>query len=242
MPSRRCARTATSSWSRPATRFRDRPERGRQGRSPSAPTRSPTARRSTPPTPAYANRLHLASPASPPSAATGDNGYVSSARNDDYPASLSGRDRRRRHEHRWPAAKRPRVRRVGLVWRRLRLRSSRRPKPSYQTDTGCAGRSYADVSADADPNTGLGVYDTGNGGWLLVGGTSLATPLIAAYEAVTGVDADRSPQWAYTEQRAAQRPHLRLDRRLPRRTSPTSATPARLRRPHRRWAPSPALS
>ena len=28
-------------------------------------------------------------------------------------------------------------------------------KPSYQTDTGCTGRSYADVSADAQPSTGL---------------------------------------------------------------------------------------
>ncbi len=73
------------------------------------------------------------------------------------------------------------------------------PKPSYQSDPGCAGRSYADVSADADPNTGLGVYDTGSGGWVLVGGTSLATPLIAAGEAVTGV-AGSTPQWAYTDQ------------------------------------------
>ena len=51
------------------------------------------------------------------------------------------------------------------------------------------GRAYADVSADADPNTGLAIYDSGQGGWLLVGGTSLAAPLIAAYEAVTGIDA-----------------------------------------------------
>ncbi|MGH2876691.1 MAG: hypothetical protein ACRDLV_10610, partial [Solirubrobacteraceae bacterium] len=71
-------------------------------------------------------------------------------------------------------------------------------KPSYQTDTGCTGRSYSDVSADADPSTGLTVYDSGNGGWLLVGGTSLSTPLIAGYEAVTGVDA-ATPQWAYAD-------------------------------------------
>ena len=36
------------------------------------------------------------------------------------------------------------------------------PKPSWQTDTGCAKRTVADVSADADPNSGLGVYDTYN--------------------------------------------------------------------------------
>jgi len=69
-------------------------------------------------------------------------------------------------------------------------------KPSYQSDSGCTGRSYADLSADADPNTGLATYD--NGQWLQIGGTSLATPLIAAYYAITGV-ADSTPQWAYND-------------------------------------------
>src|SRR5579884_1409405 len=53
-------------------------------------------------------------------------------------------------------------------------------KPSWQTDTGCAKRSVADVSADADPNTGAAVYDSvsyqGQTGWFQVGGTSLASP------------------------------------------------------------------
>ena len=67
-------------------------------------------------------------------------------------------------------------------------------KPAYQSDTGCTGRSYADLSADANPETGLAVYD--NGSWLEIGGTSLATPLIAAYYAITGVT-NSSSQWAY---------------------------------------------
>jgi PKD repeat protein len=71
-------------------------------------------------------------------------------------------------------------------------------KPSWQTDTGCTGRSYADLSADADPSTGLIVYDSSDGGWLLIGGTSLSTPLISAYYAITGVSAS-SPQWAYSD-------------------------------------------
>ncbi len=71
-------------------------------------------------------------------------------------------------------------------------------KPSWQPDGACTGRAYVDVSADGDPATGLAVYDSGNGGWLLAGGTSLASPLIAAYEAVTGV-AGTTPQWAYTD-------------------------------------------
>ncbi len=70
-------------------------------------------------------------------------------------------------------------------------------KPSYQTDKGCAKRAYADLSADGDPATGLKIYDSGNGGWMMAGGTSLATPLIAAYYAVTGVSSAGTPAWAY---------------------------------------------
>ena len=69
-------------------------------------------------------------------------------------------------------------------------------KPSYQTDTGCTGRSYSDVSADAQPSTGLRVYGSLNGGWGVWGGTSLSSPLIAAYLAITGIEAS-SPGWAY---------------------------------------------
>jgi hypothetical protein len=71
-------------------------------------------------------------------------------------------------------------------------------KPSFQTDTGCTGRSYGDVSADADPSTGLDVYSTYDGGWLQVGGTSLATPLVAAYSALTGAASTSvNAAWAY---------------------------------------------
>ncbi len=63
-------------------------------------------------------------------------------------------------------------------------------KPSWQNDTGCSGRTVADVSADADPNTGAAVYDSvtyvGQSGWFQVGGTSLAAPLIASVYALTG--------------------------------------------------------
>jgi len=63
-------------------------------------------------------------------------------------------------------------------------------KPSWQTDTGCSRRTVADVSADADPNTGAAVYDSvpysGQSGWFQVGGTSLASPLIAGVYALAG--------------------------------------------------------
>ncbi|GAB3964662.1 hypothetical protein GCM10029978_025660 [Actinoallomurus acanthiterrae] len=65
--------------------------------------------------------------------------------------------------------------------------SSYDPKPSWQKDSGCSKRSVADVSAVADPNTGLAVYDTyGTGGWLVVGGTSASSPLIAGVYALAG--------------------------------------------------------
>ncbi len=66
-------------------------------------------------------------------------------------------------------------------------------RPAYQSgiDTGCPNaRATADVSADADPATGLAVYDTlGQDGWLQVGGTSLAAPLVAAMYALAGTPA-----------------------------------------------------
>src|SRR5579859_3787821 len=64
------------------------------------------------------------------------------------------------------------------------------PKPSWQKDTGCSNRTVADVSAVADPNTGVSVYDSysyqGRSGWLVFGGTSVASPIIASVYALGG--------------------------------------------------------
>jgi subtilase family serine protease len=63
-------------------------------------------------------------------------------------------------------------------------------KPSWQTDGGCARRTVADVSAIADPNTGVAVYDSyayrGSSGWMVFGGTSVAAPVIAGVYALGG--------------------------------------------------------
>jgi len=56
--------------------------------------------------------------------------------------------------------------------------------------TGCAGRAVADVSAVADPATGVAVYDSdsdeGAAGWLEFGGTSASAPLVAGIFALGG--------------------------------------------------------
>ena len=69
-------------------------------------------------------------------------------------------------------------------------------KPAWQLDSGCATRTVADVSAVADPATGAAVYSSSNGGWLVFGGTSLASPIVAAYDALVGAAA-ASPQYPY---------------------------------------------
>jgi subtilase family serine protease len=63
------------------------------------------------------------------------------------------------------------------------------PKPSWQKDA-CANRNVADVSANADPNTGVAVYDStpseGGAGWEVVGGTSESSPIVASIFALAG--------------------------------------------------------
>ncbi|HLV81333.1 MAG TPA: hypothetical protein VKT32_13695 [Chthonomonadaceae bacterium] len=62
--------------------------------------------------------------------------------------------------------------------------SSQEARPFYQNNiSGIVGgaRGVPDISADADPTTGASVYDTTSpyGGWIVVGGTSLSSPLMA---------------------------------------------------------------
>jgi len=61
------------------------------------------------------------------------------------------------------------------------------PKPGWQSDTGCNHRALNDVSADANPSTGVAVYDTFHeSGWLVFGGTSVSSPIIASVYALAG--------------------------------------------------------
>ncbi|HXS49269.1 MAG TPA: S53 family peptidase [Sphingomicrobium sp.] len=62
-------------------------------------------------------------------------------------------------------------------------------KPGFQTDPLCTKRMEADVSAVADPNTGVAVFgpaQSGKSTWLVFGGTSVAAPLIGGIYGVTG--------------------------------------------------------
>jgi MYXO-CTERM domain-containing protein len=68
-------------------------------------------------------------------------------------------------------------------------------KPGYQTSTGCAFKATTDIAAVADPQTGVAVYNTRNGGWAVVGGTSAAAPLVAAIFADTGNGAQTSGEF-----------------------------------------------
>ncbi|SHI17082.1 S53 family peptidase [Streptomyces sp. 3214.6] len=67
--------------------------------------------------------------------------------------------------------------------------SSYDAKPTWQTDTGCSKRMISDVSAVADPATGVSVYDTYGAdgtGWNTYGGTSASAPIIASVYALAG--------------------------------------------------------
>jgi len=60
-------------------------------------------------------------------------------------------------------------------------------KPTWQTDPLCSNRTVGDTSAVADPATGVAVYDTYHErGWIVLGGTSVSSPLIAGVYALNG--------------------------------------------------------
>jgi hypothetical protein len=76
--------------------------------------------------------------------------------------------------------------------------SSEFAKPAWQTDHACANRMVADVSAVADPNTGVAVFDTfgpNDNGWEVFGGTSAASPIVASFDALVGAT---SPNYPYS--------------------------------------------
>lgn len=86
-------------------------------------------------------------------------------------------------------------------------------KPSWQAQTQCGTRGVADISAVADPSTGVAIYNSQalgkgllasllvplvQGGWEVYGGTSVATPIVAGSIALAGNAAQLStPEYIY---------------------------------------------
>ena len=77
--------------------------------------------------------------------------------------------------------------------------SAYEPKPWWQRDTGCSGRTLNDLSAVADPGTPVAFYDSPTlGGWNAnSGGTAVAAAIIAAVYALGGTPAPGSYPSSY---------------------------------------------
>lgn len=74
-----------------------------------------------------------------------------------------------------------------VVWARAGAGCSatQEPKPAWQKDKGCKYRTGDDISAVAAVE--VAEYDTYNeGGWFLIGGTSVSSPLVAGMYALAG--------------------------------------------------------
>ncbi|HEX2686994.1 MAG TPA: S53 family peptidase [Kofleriaceae bacterium] len=79
-------------------------------------------------------------------------------------------------------------------------------KPSFQSvvhASACGMRATADVAAVADPVSPVSVFNADIGGWIVVGGTSVASPLVAAIYArysIPGSSHDASFAYTHTSQ------------------------------------------
>ena len=65
-------------------------------------------------------------------------------------------------------------------------------RASFQPAWCGSKRSVADVAVVADPADGIAFYDSGLGGWGIVGGTSIAAPIVASMYALSGGSASGS--------------------------------------------------
>jgi len=71
-------------------------------------------------------------------------------------------------------------------------------KPSWQHASRCKTRAFPDLSAVADPASGVAVYESPGGGWLQMGGTSAGSAIVAALFALgPAVSRTNAPQWIW---------------------------------------------
>ncbi|HET7013330.1 MAG TPA: S8 family serine peptidase [Streptosporangiaceae bacterium] len=68
------------------------------------------------------------------------------------------------------------------------------PKPAWQHDHHCQGRTTTDISAVAD---NIPIYDQTYGGWVTVAGTSVSAPLISGIYGLAGNVSTIKPGYAY---------------------------------------------
>jgi subtilase family serine protease len=76
-------------------------------------------------------------------------------------------------------------------------------EPAFQKGTvptaACTRRAASDISAVADPNTGVAVFNANDGGFIVVGGTSASSPFVAAVFARYGISgASHDASFAYS--------------------------------------------
>jgi subtilase family serine protease len=72
-------------------------------------------------------------------------------------------------------------------------------RPAWQRSV-CKSRATVDVAAVADPQTGVSMYDSLAGGWLVAGGTSIGAPLIASAYALSGNPAGPAYSYSHKDQ------------------------------------------
>ncbi len=146
--------------------------------------------------PATANENYFMHPGAAIFVSAGDNGYDDAGMGPDYPAtsqyviSVGGtnlvKDTSTRgwHETAWSVGAGGAAQGAGGSACSLSI-----PKPVYQNslNTPCNFKATTDIAAVADPQTGVAVYNSPNGGWIVVGGTSAASPLTASIFAVVGL-------------------------------------------------------
>ena len=109
------------------------------------------------------------------------------------PGRLAVRHRGRRHLAD-QGLQQPRLDRVGLVRHAARAARPMTPSRAGRRTAAAPTATVADVSAVADPATGVAVYDTygGDGGWEVFGGTSASSPIIASVYALAGTPSSGS--------------------------------------------------
>ena len=119
--------------------------------------------------------------------------------------------------------------------------SSEFAKPSFQQDTGCAGRTVTDMAASADPalvyfTTFDATDPTSYAGWHAEGGTGESATLVASIFAATNQGLAQRPAVLVRQSRCLLRRHHREQRRVRRHAVPVQRA-TRLRRADRKWQP-----